>query len=291
MVDQGTGTVCDGVKGQLPCLRKPYKGELSADRIKQDSIFEYMTFEKWLGATQPKIKGTWNLHQHLPDDLDFFVILSSMSGIIGNAAQANYSAGNTYEDAVAHYRNARGLRATTLNVGLVADASHFTADSTIEDYLKRYGHWASALVTDREMQITLEAVMRGQIADGGAVPVQLLVGITDEVPRGEDGLNPWSKDRKFDHRVQKHVAPSLGGAGDNRSLADEFKATKTARDAIATVEYALRSYVAAAMTASPEDIDADKPLYSFGSEFPIFSLSNVIELLKFCQAQVLTCNS
>jgi hypothetical protein len=128
-------------------------------------------------------------------------------------------------------------------------------------------------VTDRELQITLEAAMRGYTADGGAVPVQLLVGITDEVLRGEDGLNPWSKDRKFDHRVQKGVTSAPAGAANSRSLAEELKASNTARDAIATVEYALRTYVAAAMTASPEEIDAEKHLYSFGSKSPIFFLN------------------
>lgn len=224
-----------------------------------------MTFDKWQISTHPKIKGTWNLHQYLPDDLDFFVVLSSISGIIGNPAQSNYAAGNTYEDAVAHYRHARGLKATTLNIGLVADASHFTADSTVESYLKRFGHLAPALVTDSEMQIALKAAMRGTTGDGGAVPVQLLVGITDKVPRSDDGLNPWSRDRKFDHRAQKPILFASGGASASKSLSDELKDAKSWRDAVAAIEYALRTYVAAAMTASPEDIDARKPLHSLGS--------------------------
>lgn len=53
-----------------------------------------MMFDKWKGLTQPKTKGTWNLHKFFPDDPDFFVILFSISGIIGNPAQANYAAGN-----------------------------------------------------------------------------------------------------------------------------------------------------------------------------------------------------
>jgi hypothetical protein len=227
-----------------------------------------MTFDKWLGATQPKIKGTWNLHTYLPLDLDFFIILSSMSGIIGNAAQANYAAGNTYEDAVAHYRRAHGLAATTLNVGLVTDASHFSAEATIEDYLKRYGHWASATVTDSEMQAVIEAVMRGNAQDvHNPLPAQLLVGINGEVPRNEDGLNPWSKDRKFDHRVQKQYALTESANGTARSLAEILKVAESGHEAAAAIEHALRSHVAAAMTASPEDIDGEKPLYSFGSTF------------------------
>lgn len=81
-----------------------------------------------------------NLHSLLPKDLDFFILLSSMSGIIGNSGQSNYCAGNTYEDALARHRRALGLAVTSLNIGLVTDASHFSEASTIDEYLKTYGH-------------------------------------------------------------------------------------------------------------------------------------------------------
>jgi hypothetical protein len=86
------------------------------------------------------------------------------------------------------------------------DASHFNEDSTIEDYLQKYSHWIPARVTDRELQNTLIAVMRGQLAEGEPVPDQLLVGLSDQVRRDGESLNLWPLDRKFDHRI------SLAGA-------------------------------------------------------------------------------
>ncbi|GME50746.1 hypothetical protein HK57_00312 [Neofusicoccum parvum] len=237
------------------------KGVVQLAMVLRDSIFENMTYDKWRTAVDPKVKGTWNLHSLLPQELDFFIILSSMSGIIGNTAQANYAAGNTYEDAVAHYRHGKGLAATTLNVGLVTDVDHFNEDSTIEDYLKKYSHWIPAQLTDHELQVALTAAMRGRSADGTAVPVQLLVGINDDVPRDGEGLNLWPHDRKFDHRAS--AASAAGGAKDDAS-APRMRAAQTVRDAAAVVEEALRVNVANAMTASPSDIDVEKPLYSFG---------------------------
>jgi hypothetical protein len=114
------------------------------------------------------------------------------------------------------------------------------------------------------MQTALAAILRGQTVHGSPVPVQLLVGIMGEVVCNEDGLNPWSKDRKFEHHVIKRVTSPLSGTDDNKSPTFELKAALTARDTVATV-YALRTYVAAAMVASPEEIDGEKPLYSFGS--------------------------
>lgn len=229
----------------------------------QDSIFENMTFDKRRTAVDPKIKGTWNLHACPPQELDFFVILSSLSGIIGNTAQASYYAGNTYEDGLARYRHKLGLAATTLNVGLVTDAIHFNEDSTIEDYLRKYSHWIPAQATDRALQGTLIAVTRGSLAGNEPVPTQLLVGLSDEARRDSQSLNLWHMDRKFDHRI------SFEGAGDatkdEDSTGKRLGAVEKVGEAYALIEEALRANIASAMTASPDDIDTEKPLYSFGS--------------------------
>lgn len=59
----------------------------------EDSVFDNMTFANWKNCLDPKVKGTWNLHQALPKDLDFFVCLSSIGGSVGNRGQGNHAAG------------------------------------------------------------------------------------------------------------------------------------------------------------------------------------------------------
>ncbi|EOD43154.1 putative lovastatin nonaketide synthase protein [Neofusicoccum parvum UCRNP2] len=84
-----------------------------------DSAFESMTLEDYQAALAPKVRGSWNLHEYLPKDLDFFIMLSSSNGVVGARQQGNNAAANTYQDALAHYRRARGLPATTLDLGNV----------------------------------------------------------------------------------------------------------------------------------------------------------------------------
>ena len=79
-----------------------------------------MSFEDWQIAIRPKVQGSWNLHDILPADLDFFVMLSSVAGIFGNRGQANYAAGNTFQDALAAYRTLKGMNASTINLGSVS---------------------------------------------------------------------------------------------------------------------------------------------------------------------------
>lgn len=77
-----------------------------------------MTYSDFVTAARPKNQGSWNLHQQLPKDVDFYVSLASWSGVVGNQGQANYAAGNTYEDALACYRRSLGLPAVSLDLGI-----------------------------------------------------------------------------------------------------------------------------------------------------------------------------
>ena len=88
----------------------------------KDGLFETMSYHEWGSALRPKIQGSWNLHALLPKKMDFFVLLSSVSGIIGQRGQANYAAGNTYIDALAYHRIFHGEKAVSLDLGaMVSD--------------------------------------------------------------------------------------------------------------------------------------------------------------------------
>lgn len=81
-----------------------------------------MTYEDWVSATRPKMQGSWNLHELLPKDLNFFVLLSSSAGVMGARGQANYNAGNGFQDALAHHRRKMGLSAVSLDLGIILGA-------------------------------------------------------------------------------------------------------------------------------------------------------------------------
>ncbi|XXH04686.1 hypothetical protein Hte_011108 [Hypoxylon texense] len=89
-------------------------------------IFEKMTFSDWKATLAPKVQGSWNLHNLLPKDLDFFILISSMMGTIGGVSLSAYSAANSYMDALARYRMSRGERAAALGLGIVPDGGYLT---------------------------------------------------------------------------------------------------------------------------------------------------------------------
>ena len=87
----------------------------------QDHPFSHMTLEDWVAPLGPKVLGTINLDKVFASPhLEFFVCLSSVSGVTGRAAQSNYAAGNCFQDAFAR---AQALNShthyTSIDVGAI----------------------------------------------------------------------------------------------------------------------------------------------------------------------------
>nr|WP_269846598.1 SDR family NAD(P)-dependent oxidoreductase [Paenibacillus roseus] len=64
----------------------------------------------------PKVKGTWLLDRLTAEDqLDFFVLFSSVATIYYGSTQSDYVAANAYMDSFAHYRSKQGKKTVTIN--------------------------------------------------------------------------------------------------------------------------------------------------------------------------------
>ncbi len=104
----------------------PIRGVIHAAGVIQDSLLLRMTSADVAAVMRPKVVGAWALHRltaHLP--LDFFVLYSSATSVLGQVGQANYGAANAFEDALAWHRRAQGLPATSINWGPWAEIGLF----------------------------------------------------------------------------------------------------------------------------------------------------------------------
>jgi polyketide synthase PksL len=73
-----------------------------------DNFLLKKTKEEFAAVLGPKVKGTYNLDEaSVKEDLDFFVLFSSLTGAMGNLGQADYAAANGFMDRYAEYRNAQ----------------------------------------------------------------------------------------------------------------------------------------------------------------------------------------
>ncbi|MBT2426793.1 SDR family NAD(P)-dependent oxidoreductase [Streptomyces sp. ISL-112] len=125
-----------------------------------DATVMSLTPEQLDGVLRPKIDGAWNLHELTRDhDLTAFVLYSSIAGTIGTPGQANYAAGNTFLDALAHHRHAHGLPADSLAWGLWSDTSTLSSHLSDAD-VQRLARLGLKPLSSAEGTALLDAALR-----------------------------------------------------------------------------------------------------------------------------------
>ncbi|PHH93163.1 hypothetical protein CDD83_19 [Cordyceps sp. RAO-2017] len=113
---QGDARSIADVRRAVDSAAAPIAGVVN---LAMDKSLDEMSFEDWTAAVEPKVQSTWNLHHAISSDLDFFVLTSSVCGIMGRQGQANYSAAGSFLDAFVQYRHHTGLAASVIDIGVV----------------------------------------------------------------------------------------------------------------------------------------------------------------------------
>lgn len=72
----------------------PIGGVANGAMVLSDGLFAEMSFESMQRVLQPKVDGSRNLDEIFTQELDFFLMFSSLSAVIGMPGQANYAAAN-----------------------------------------------------------------------------------------------------------------------------------------------------------------------------------------------------
>jgi NAD(P)-dependent dehydrogenase (short-subunit alcohol dehydrogenase family)/acyl carrier protein len=109
--------------GRISAAMPPLRGVIHAAGVLDDGVLSQQSWSRFEHVFAPKARGAWNLHVLTQDtDLDFFVLFSSASALLGTPGQSNYAAANAYLDALAHYRRSIGLPALSINWGPWAEA-------------------------------------------------------------------------------------------------------------------------------------------------------------------------
>ncbi|KAF2762359.1 nonribosomal peptide synthetase 7 [Pseudovirgaria hyperparasitica] len=96
----------------------PLRGVIHAAGAQDNGVFTALTPQRCTTTFAPKVSGAWYLHELTQAmHLDFFVMFSSISGIMGMEGHANYAAANTFLDALAHLRRGKGQPASSIAFG------------------------------------------------------------------------------------------------------------------------------------------------------------------------------
>ena len=253
--------------------QRPIKGVFQCAMALHDSLFENMSHRQWCASLRPKVLGTHNLDVLLPQNLDFFIILSSFAGIFGNRTQSNYAAANTYQDALAKQRRELGLKAVSVNLGIMREVG-VLAEQGATGYLKE---WEIPFgIRERELHSLMRMVIAGETGgQKSEVPAQIITGFPTGGMAYHAGIRrPYF----FDDPVFSELAaaglesitdngPSLAEAkASGTEVALEYRIAKA--DSITTASDAMTEAMVArlarSLQTSTTEISAGKPLHSYG---------------------------
>ncbi|KAJ9656593.1 hypothetical protein H2198_004827 [Neophaeococcomyces mojaviensis] len=265
----------------------PVKGVIHGAMQLRDGLYENMTYEQWITCTKPKIEGTWNMHEVMPKDVDFFIMLSSIAGICGNPGQPNYAAGNSYQDAMSHYRRSLGLKACTIDVGGVGNFGWLEDNKEGSTFAEMMQH---LIISPDELFLMFKSAVTGYTSFDNTCPMQLITGIgtggmsAAHMAAGGKSDYFWLKMqgrfaylRQLDARATSAQISSSDGAEFKTALA----AATSISEAATIVQGALAAKLAKSMMIAADEIDTNLPVSSYGVDSLVAA-----ELRNWCVQEV-----
>ncbi|MGC1481585.1 MAG: SDR family NAD(P)-dependent oxidoreductase, partial [Chthoniobacterales bacterium] len=116
------------------------RGIVHSAMVLDDALLGDVTDESFERVCRPKVDGALNLVAGLDGiELDFLILYSSVSSLIGNRGQTSYVVANALLDGLARELRARGLPAVSVNWGALAESGVVARDARLGALLSSAG--------------------------------------------------------------------------------------------------------------------------------------------------------
>lgn len=244
----------------------PITGAINGAMVLDDTVMERMTFQQWSNGVRPKINSSYSLHKHLPN-MSFYIMLSSVAGVAGHMSQANYAAGNTFQDALARHRTALGKPAVTIDLGAVRSVGYVaqreaSGDERLRARVENVGFGSVDIEAVLGLiEAGIRDPLRGSLADS-----QIIVGPNFHAFASESAMR---HDRRFGTlRIASQRGLNTTTAQDTKSTTASFvKAFASAPSIDAASKLlveALATKLSDIFNIPVSDIDPELPLSRYG---------------------------
>ena len=219
-----------------------------------------MTFEDYQAALRPKVRGTVNIHEALSNTpLDFFLMLSSCVGIIGNNGQANYASACTFQDAFARHRTSLGMPTRSLDLGMISGAGYVHENAAVSKFLTAQGFQP---VTVPELLAAIDYAITKPVRD--IDDSQLILGLTGSTESNSQVAN--FTDAKFKHIQQDQQQKPGGATSASDSLQSRLANATSSVEAHTVLQHAIIAQVSKILVIPIEDINPEQSISKYGGD-------------------------
>jgi len=252
-VDVADGEAVAAMLGRIP-EALPLRGVMHAAGGIEDALLTAQTAAGVRRVFAAKVLGAAHLDALTATmELDFFVMFSSLAGVLGSAGQANYAAANCCLDALAQRRRGSGRAAQSLAWGAWADG----LAAGLQGRLGRVG--MGVLAPAQGVALLAEAMTRTDVLLAlGATAPRVVAGERVAAERWSErlaGLAPGRRLEVVQAAVQEEVGRVLGA---NERLAGDRPLQDLGLDSLMAVE--LRGALARRFAADlPATLAFDHP--------------------------------
>ncbi|EPE33257.1 NAD(P)-binding Rossmann-fold containing protein [Glarea lozoyensis ATCC 20868] len=263
------------VKRAIAAAKSPIGGILQMSMVLRDQLFAEHDFEDWRTVVDPKVKGTWNLHHALEGhDLDFFVLFSSISGIVGTKGQTAYAAANTFLDSFVLYRHGLGLPASAIDIGMMTEIGYVAETKALHGMVGAKALHAlreTDLIDALQLSIASNSSVKKSTVPGIRNASSLVIGLRPTKPLDDPtDTTPWKHDRRMSlyHDVSSGPTQSTSSSNDNlRAFLGSVETTPSTLDSAASFEFLARligTQLYVFMMHPIEDLDFAQTLSGLG---------------------------
>ncbi|THC94693.1 hypothetical protein EYZ11_005838 [Aspergillus tanneri] len=207
----------------------------------------------------PKVQGTINLDRVFGNSLDFFVILSSLGGIIGSKGQANYCAGCTFQDAFARHRASLSRPVRTIDLCAI-DSEGYTAENQFA---------AAHAIRQGSQMMNLEKLLALlDHAISWPLPTEATTAQVVTGARLQDSAHVFGSseaDPRFSHTWERHSRQNVvSDKGDEGDLFSRLQEASTQQDALNIVQRAIITRISKLLDVPTTDINPRQTVSSYG---------------------------
>ncbi|KAK2827842.1 hypothetical protein FQN49_007286 [Arthroderma sp. PD_2] len=243
---------------------RPVRGIIQAATSSKDSTVSQMPHEQWIKDTEAKVAGTMKMHDMFGSSLDFFILVSSVAGIIGTQGAGGYCAGNTFQDAFARHHASLGAPMGVINLGMIpGEGVVADKDDGVVKNISKQGVMSNTIhELFALLNYTLQNPFKGKVSDRA----QIVCGIQRFNPEsGSSNTAHHRPDARFSHIWSNPAQEdSKDVDGPQMRVQQALRGVSSAKMAVQVTLSALQNKMCELLAIPRAEIHAERSVTSYG---------------------------